>query len=84
MDPERWGPEQLEEEPRRQRCSPQHQGSQHRDSCFDKPLVPAPVLDTSNMAAAARSKTPRTGWNYALPHGSGSPQPQNFPQLKNE
>lgn len=84
MATEQWGPKQLEEKPRRQRCSPQHQGSQHRDSCFDKNLVPAPVQATSNMAAAARSKTPRTGWNYALPHGSGSPWPQSFSQLENE
>lgn len=42
MSPERWGPKQPVEEPRRRRCSPQHQGPQHRDSCFDNPLVPAP------------------------------------------
>lgn len=75
MTPERWRPKQLEQEPRCRRCSPQHQGPQHRDSCFDYPLVPAPVLAASNMAAAARSKTPRTRWNSALLHGSGSPQP---------
>lgn len=73
MTPERRGPKQLEEEPRRRRCFPQHQGPQHRDSYFDYPLVPAPVLAASNMAAAARSKTPRTRWNTALLHGSGSP-----------
>jgi hypothetical protein len=71
---ERWGTKQPEEEPRRQRRSPQHQGAQHRDSCFVNPPVPAPVLATTNMAAAARSKTQRTGWDRTLPHGSGSPQ----------
>lgn len=40
--------------------------------------MPAPVLATINMAAAARSKTPLMGWDCALPHGSGSPQPQIF------
>ena len=64
--PERWGPKQLKKEPRRRRCSLRHQGPQHRDSCFDNPLVPAPVLTTSNMAAAARSKTPRSGITHYL------------------